>query len=184
MRRNFKKMFTLLAAVMIAATFAACTSEVDNPVKPSLHSSEIDSVVWDSTNILGMRVYKNYEYEKAGIKVKCAACEVYWEDYGLEDYPVGIRFQVYEHGGYTFTNTLGKKFTKIDITVIEFDQWDIASQEDKLGAGWPSGVDGIVKMNKTHKVTWTGKAETVDLLVNEYHNVYGLVSRIVFYMTD
>ena len=146
--------------------------------------TDIDTVVWDSTNVTGMRVYKNYEYEKAGIKVKCAACEVYWEDYGLEDYPVGIRFQVYEHGGYTFTNTLGKKFTKIDITVIEFDQWDISAQKEKLGNGWPSGVDGIVKMNKTHKVTWTGKAETVDLLVNEYHNVYGLVSRIVFYMTD
>ena len=181
--RKFLATFALLAAIMMAATFTACSND-DNPVKPSLHSSELDSVVWDSTNVLGMRAYKNYEYEKAGIKVKCAACEVCWEDYGLEDYPVGIRFQVYEHGGYTFTNTLGKKFTKIDITVIEFDQWDISAQKEKLGTGWPSGVDGIVKMNKTHKVTWTGKDEKVDLLVNEYHNVYGLVSRIVFYLTD
>jgi len=181
--RKTLAIFALLAAVTMAATFTACSND-DNPDKPSLNTSGIDSVIWDSTNVIGMEVYKNYEYEKAGIKVTCAGSEVYWEDYGIEDYPVGIRFQVYEHGGYTFTNTLGKKFTKIELTLIEVNNWDFAASKEKLGTGWPTGIDGDVEIFNTHKVTWKGKAESVDLLVNDYYSVYGLVSRIVFYLTD
>jgi len=173
-----------LAAIMMAATFTACTSEVDNPVKPSLDRTDIDTVVWDSSNVTRMDVDRYEEYEKAGIKVTCAASEVCWEDYGIEDDPVGICFQVFEHGGFTFTNTLGKKFTKIELTLAEAIGWDFAAQNDKLGPGWPTGIDGDLTIFETLKVTWTGKSEKVDLLVNDYHNVYGLVSRIVFYMTD
>ena len=146
--------------------------------------TEIDSVVWDCTNVTGMDVDRYEEYEKAGIKVTCAASEVYWADYGIEDDPVGICFQVFEGGGFTFTNTLGKKFTKIEMTLSEAIGWDLAAQNDKLGPGWPTGMGGDVEIFETLKVTWTGKAEKVDLLFNDYHNVYPVVSRIVFYMTD
>jgi hypothetical protein len=184
MRRNFKKMFAMMAAIVLAATFTACTSEVDNPVKPSLHSSEIDSVVWDSTNVTDIDVYPYEEYEKAGIKVKCADCEINWEDYGIEDGRAGIYFRVEEGGGFTFTNTLGKKFTKIELTLAERNQWDISAQNDKLGPGWPSGMKESFDISDYLKVTWTGKADSVALLVNERSALYGLVSRIVFYMTD
>jgi len=181
--RKFLATFALLAAVMMAATFTACSNE-DNPVKPSLDRTEVDTVIWDSTNVIGMKAYRNEVYEKAGIKVKCADCDISWEDYGIEDEPVGLCFFVYQHGGFTFTNTLGKKFTKIELTLTVFDQWDIAAQDDKLGPGWPIGIDGAVKISQTHKVTWTGKAEKVDLLVDDQDNAYAPVSRIVFYLTD
>jgi hypothetical protein len=146
--------------------------------------TEIDSVVWDSTNVTDIDVYPYEEYEKAGIKVKCADCEINWEDYGIEDGRAGIYFRVEEGGGFTFTNTLGKKFTKIELTLAERNQWDISAQNDKLGPGWPSGMKESFDISDYLKVTWTGKADSVALLVNERSALYGLVSRIVFYMTD
>ena len=181
--RKTLAIFALLAAVMMAVTFTACSND-DNPVKPSLNT-EIDSVVWDSTNVTGMEVYKNHEYEKDGIKVSCGAdCQVSWEDRSIISNPVGIEFSVDENGGFTFTNTLGKKFTKIEFTLTEAAGWDFAVLHEKLGPGWPSGIEASMDIDETLKVTWTGKAEKVDLLVNDRSNVYPLVSRIVFYLTD
>ena len=177
------KIFSLLAAIMMAATFTACSND-DYPVKPSLNTSDIDSVVWDSTNVTDISVYKNDGYEKAGIKVSCAATGVYWADYSIVSYPSGMEFFVYEGGGFTFTNTLGKKFTKIVFTLTEEPGWDYAAQHDMLGPGWPTGIDGDLEIFNTRKVTWTGKAEKVDLLVNDRNNVYPVVPRIVFYLTD
>ena len=178
------KIFSLLAAIMMAATFTACSND-DNPVKPSLDRTDIDSVIWDSTNVNDINVYPDEEYEKAGIKVKCAYSRISWKREGTKDDPVvGIYFRVDENGGFTFTNTLGKKFTKIELTLAERNQWDISAQNDKLGPGWPSGYDAFWDIDETLKVTWTGKADSVGLLVNERSAEYALVPRIVFYLTD
>ena len=86
---------------------------------------------------------------------------------------VGIEFEAYETGGYTFTAPAGKAFTKIEMKPVVYDGWD----EANLGTGWAYN-------NST--VTWKGTAaaSTVDLLKDTDYFEGAYVKSIVFYLVD
>ena len=95
--------------------------------------------------------------------------DAYW-------YNDGISFNTHENpGGFTFSNTLSKNFTKIEMTLNGPAGWDYAS----LGTGWSYSGGPMTEINK---VTWTGTAAaaSVDLLTgaNDFNGSY--VKSIVF----
>lgn len=180
--------FAWLAAIMMAATFTACSID-DNSVvvnKPTLGTTV--TVTWDSSNVSDLDTYD--EYEKASIKLTCnrdndntLSSEAWYYDSGDEE--SGIVFQVYRPCGFTFSNTLGKKFIKIEMTLAkDTDDWGPAACFDQLGSGWPSGDEAMYNIDDTQKVTWTGNAATVDLLTDIDKFTSDPVSSIVFYLTD
>ena len=85
---------------------------------------------------------------------------------------VGIEFEAYETGGYTFTAPAGKAFTKIEMIALGNDGWDTVN----LGTGWAFN-------NST--VTWKGTAaaSTVELLTDDGF-VGEPVKCIVFYLSE
>ena len=89
---------------------------------------------------------------------------------------VGIEFQAYETGGYTFTAPAGKAFTKIEMNAVGPDGWDSAN----LGTGWALLGD----MSNPPTVTWTGTAaSTVKLLTDDgFEGAY--VKSIGFYLSE
>ena len=159
-------------------------SEIAGPVSVTVTSAPT-TVTWTSSNIGGS--YPNglnvsgtsTSYTKEGITLSANADmnQAEWQDYGDENY--GIRFQVNESGGFTFSNTLGKSFTKIEMTLTGSIGWDNAS----LGTGWAFVVDYT---NQICKVTWTGSAaSTVDLLKDAgSFNGGAYVKSIVFYLSE
>ena len=163
-------------------------SEIAGPVSVTVTSAPT-TVTWNSSNIGGS--YPNglnvsgtsTSYTKEGITLSANADMngAQWQDYGDENY--GIRFQVNESGGFTFSNTLGKSFTKIEMTLTGQGGWDMAS----LGTGWAFGenFDPMTMDDPIYKVTWTGSAaSTVGLLTGA--NDFGgtQVKSIVFTLID
>ncbi len=163
-------------------------SEIAGPVSVTVTSAPT-TVTWNSSNIGGS--YPNglnvsgtsTSYTKEGITLSANADmnQAQWQDYGDENY--GIRFQVNESGGFTFSNTLGKSFTKIEMTLTGQGGWDMAS----LGTGWAFGenFDPMTMDDPIYKVTWTGSAaSTVGLLTGA--NDFGgtQVKSIVFTLID
>ena len=163
-------------------------SEIAGPVSVTVTSAPT-TVTWNSSNIGGS--YPNglnvsgtsTSYTKEGITLSANADmnQAEWQDYGDENY--GIRFQVNESGGFTFSNTLGKSFTKIEMTLTGQGGWDMAS----LGTGWAFGenFDPMTMDDPIYKVTWTGSAaSTVGLLTGA--NDFGgtQVKSIVFTLID
>ena len=164
---------SLAVAVMVAVPSATA---VTSPL-------EEFTVVWDSSNISDLSVHTHHSYTKEGITLSANSDmnQAEWQDYGDENY--GIRFQVNESGGFTFSNTLGKSFTKIEMTLTGQGGWDMAS----LGTGWAFGenFDPMTMDDPIYKVTWTGSAaSTVGLLTGA--NDFGgtQVKSIVFTLID
>ena len=140
------------------------------------------TVIWDSSNISDLYVSGTYHsYTKEGITLSANADDIFADWSGSGDYG-GIYFNAHASGGFTFSNTLSKNFTKIEITLRGPAGWDNAAMESKLGTGWSYSVDpekGI------YKVTWTGTAAaSVGLLTgaNDFHGES--VKSIVFFMSE
>jgi len=121
--------------------------------------------VWDSSNISDISVSGTHaSYTKEGITLRANADDIFANWSGSGDYG-GIYFNAHASGGFTFSNTLSKNFTKIEMTLRGPAGWDYAS----LGTGWSYSADpekGI------YKVTWTGTAAaSVGLLTgaNDFH---------------
>ena len=133
-------------------------------------------VTWKSCNISDLEVYGTYEsYSKEGVTLSANADHIIarWEGYEGDESHSGIYFMTDETGGYTFSNTLGKNFTKIEMTLRGPGGWDYAN----LGNGWNVVGDPWDVM----KVIWTGNASTVDLVKDESHFHGENVKRIEFY---
>ena len=132
-------------------------------------SQPATTVTWNSSNISNLTV-NGSSYSKEGITLGPNANNnyAYWLDYGSESQN-GIYFYVNATGGHTFSNSLGKNFTKIEMTLNGSTGWYVAY----LGSGW--NIDGM-------KVIWTGNASTVDLLTetSSFGGAAGVKS-IVFY---
>jgi hypothetical protein len=101
---------------------------------------------------------------KEGITLSANAdmIDAMWNAYGDESMD-GISFNAHASGGFTFSNTLSKSFTKIEMTLNGQGGWDIAAMESKLGTGWSYSDD---PMTGIYKVTWTGTAASVGLLTD------------------
>ena len=134
-------------------------------------------VTWNSSNISDLNVMATFaSYSKEGVTLSGNADQIRaeWYDYGDESMN-GIEFRADETGGFTFSNTLGKNFTKIEMTLTGPGGWDMAN----LGSGWSFSWDFM--NDKPATVTWTGNASTVALLKDE-SNLHGeKVKSIVFY---
>ena len=131
-------------------------------------------VTWNSSNISNLYVEGTGSYSKEDVTLSVNADnnEVYWYHYGGNESQYGILFYIVKTGGYTFSNTLGKNFTKIEMFPISSNGWTGVN----LGSGWSfSGENG-------DPVTWDGNASTVDLLkdVADFTNGENVKS-IVFY---
>ena len=131
-------------------------------------------VTWNSSNISDLSIYGTGSYSKEGVKLSTHGDEMNarWKAYGDESKD-GISFNANQTGGFTFSNTLGKNFTKIEMTLVGPGGWDMAN----LGSGW--SIEG--EPRDVMKVIWTGNASTVDLLkeASDFHGDY--VKSIVFY---
>ena len=156
-----KKLLSLLVLLMVAVTGAWAET----------------IVTWDRNNISDIYVDSDDSYSKEGITLSSSAGDIdaYW--FGLGDEAnEGIQFEAFESGGFTFSNTLDKKFVKIEMTVRDFNDWD----SKNLGTGWALTEDDD---NRIYKVTWTGDAaSTVDLLKDEDDFAGETVISIVFYL--
>ena len=135
-------------------------------------------VTWNSSNISDLNVMGTYHpYSKEGVTLSANSdmLDASWYNYGTESMK-GIEFRTHETGGFTFSNTLGKNFTKIEMFPNGPAEWDMAN----LGSGWSFYWDP--SENKPVTVTWTGNASTVDLLkeASDFHGGEPVKS-IVFY---
>ena len=130
------------------------------------------TVVWDSSNISDLSVYGTGAYTKEGItlSVNAEMIDAHWS---ID----GISFNAYASGGFTFSNTLSKNFTKIEMTLNGSAGWDLAAMGSKLGTGWSYSGDYEI-----YKVTWTGTAASVGLLTgaSDFNGAY--VKSIVFFL--
>ena len=134
-------------------------------------------VTWNSSNISDLYVSGTYQsYSKEGVTLSANSDQINasWYDYGDESMD-GISFNVHTTGGFTFSNTLGKNFTKIEMTLTGPAGWDFAN----LGSGWSFSWDYL--NDKPATVTWTGNASTVDLMKDESDFNGERVKSIVFY---
>ena len=117
-------------------------------------------VTWNSSNISDLNVMGTYQpYSKEGVTLSANAdmIDAQWYGYGDESMK-GISFNMHETGGFTFSNSLGKNFTKIEMTLNGPGIWDHAN----LGSGWSFFWEPSEDNHAT--ATWTGNASTVDLL--------------------
>ena len=134
-------------------------------------------VTWNSSNISDLNVMgTNASYSKEGVTLSANADQIYamWYSSGDESM-TGIGFNANATGGFTFSNTLGKNFTKIEMLANRPGGWDYAN----LGSGW--SFPWISDWDSPVTITWTGNASTVDLL-KEASNFNGeYVKSIVFY---
>ncbi len=133
-------------------------------------------VTWNSSNISDLQVYGTYQsYSKEGVTLSANAdmIDAWWQGYGDESHD-GISFNANATGGYTFSNTLGKNFTKIEMTLTGPGGWNMAN----LGSGWSFYWDYEKDLTT---VTWTGNASTVDLAKDESDLHGENVKSIVFY---
>jgi len=132
-------------------------------------------VTWNSSNIDDLKVRSYQSYSKEGVTLSANAdmVEARWQDFGDESMD-GISFNANETGGYTFSNTLGKNFTKIEMLANRGGGWDMAN----LGSGWSFYWD---YSDNPATITWTGNASTVDLLKDASGFNGESVKSIVFY---
>ena len=120
-------------------------------------------VTWNSCNMSNFSTDQPYTLEGVTLRANASFVQAYCDGNGDE-----IHFFSYETGGFTFSNTLGKNFTKIEMFLTSSDGWGNLN----LGSGWSFMNNG--------PVTWTGNASTVDLLKDE--GDFGVASvKIVFH---
>ena len=130
-------------------------------------------VTWNSSNISDLVVYGTSEsYSKEGVTLSANDDHngAWWNGYD-EGYS-GIVFFTNATGGFTFSNTLGKNFTKIEMFPVSPAEWD--NDDVNLGDWLFSGEDG-------DPITWKGNASTVDLLKDVVGFQGSYVKSIVFY---
>ena len=146
-----RKLFSILALLLMAVTGATA-----------------QTVTWDSSNLGSFYVSGNGSQTIDGITMKSNASDVEVRYYNTV---IGIAFDIYgATGGFTFTNTLGKNFTKIEIMAKDpLSEWEAA--KNALGSGWSYS---------SGKAVWTGDAASVNLLTS-YDDFVGQASSFVFY---
>ena len=146
----------------------------DSEIAATAIEVPVADIVWDVTNISDLGAFEGDPYEKEGVTRSGNSGNVFatWTD-SPDPTKVGIEFEAYETGGYTFTAPAGKAFTKIEMKPVVYDGWD----EANLGTGWAYN-------NST--VTWKGTAaaSTVDLLKDTDYFEGAYVKSIVFYLVD
>ena len=150
----------------------------DSEIAATAIEVPVADVVWDATNVSDIYVGGNF-YMNDGVTLSANAEDIHagWNDTG-DPKTEGISFQVFETGGYTFTAPSGKAFTKIEMTLIGSEGWDIAD----LGTGWTFVEDAP---NKIYKVTWTGSAASTDALLPDTDDFVGAtVTSIAFYLSE
>ncbi len=151
------------------ATYKAADNWATKEAIISAAPAPAPTVTWNSSNVSNLTA-NGSSYSKEGVTLGPNASNnyAYWLDYGNES-ENGIYFYVNATGGHTFSNSLGKNFTKIEMTLNSSNGWYVAY----LGSGW--NIDGM-------KVIWTGNASTVDLLTetSSFGGAAGVKS-IVFY---
>ena len=149
----------------------------DSEIAATAIEVPVADIVWDVTNISDLSVFEGDPYEKEGVTMSSYSGNVFatWTD-SPDPTKVGIEFQAYETGGYTFTAPAGKAFTKIEMNAVGPDGWDSAN----LGTGWALLGD----MSNPPTVTWTGTAaSTVKLLTDDgFEGAY--VKSIGFYLSE
>ena len=145
----------------------------DSEIAATAIEVPVADIVWDATNISDLGAFEGDPYEKEGVTLSGNSGNVFatWTD-SPDPTKVGIEFEAYETGGYTFTAPAGKAFTKIEMKPVGPDGWDTVN----LGTGWAFN-------NST--VTWKGNAaaSTVDLLKDDSF-AGALVKSIVFYLSE
>ena len=145
----------------------------DSEISATAIEVPVADIVWDATNVSDLCVFEGAPYEMEGVTMSSNAGNVFatWTD-DEDPTKVGIEFEAYETGGYTFTAPAGKAFTKIEMIALGNDGWDTVN----LGTGWAFN-------NST--VTWKGTAaaSTVELLTDDGF-VGEPVKCIVFYLSE
>ena len=145
----------------------------DSEIAATAIEVPVADIVWDATNVSDLCVFEGAPYEMEGVTMSSNAGNVFatWTD-DEDPTKVGIEFEAYETGGYTFTAPAGKAFTKIEMIALGNDGWDTVN----LGTGWAFN-------NST--VTWKGTAaaSTVELLTDDGF-VGEPVKCIVFYLSE
>ena len=152
----------------------------DSEIAATAIEVPVADIVWDATNISDLDVWSTSKsYTKEGVKLSANAENIsaQWADYG-DPATLGIRFNMGESGGFTFTAPTGKKFTKIEMNAQSPDGWFDAN----LGTGWAFNFDDITEICT---VTWTGSAaSTVGLLTGADEFQGSPVKSIGFYLSE
>lgn len=134
-------------------------------------------VTWKSCNISDLNVHGTYEsYSKEGVTLRANGdmIDAWWQGYGDESM-AGISFNTLATGGFIFSNTLGKNFTKIEMTLNDYHGWDYAN----LGNGW--SISGVYDDSPV-TVTWKSNASSTVYLLKDVSDFHGEnVKRIEFY---
>ncbi|MBR7044002.1 MAG: right-handed parallel beta-helix repeat-containing protein [Prevotella sp.] len=139
----------------------------------------VADIIWDATNVSSLQLEGTGEYEKEGITLSCNAdVNAMWNVDEDDPTLVGIMFETFETGGFTFTAPTGKKFTKIEMNAVYSNGW----QNANLGTGWTFNADYT---NDIYKVTWTGSAASTVGLLTGANNFHGeKISYIAFYLSE
>ena len=131
-------------------------------------------ITWDSSTYNVLWVSSGSAYTAGDITLSVGSSSQNYAS-GSMDF---IEFTFNDAGGFTFTAPSGKKFTKIEM--IPYDEEDIEKFYDTafmngIGTGWSSASE----IAETGIVTWTGEAQSVDML-NDVNGYSCKVSKIVF----
>ena len=152
-------------------------THTDSEIAATAIEVPVADIVWDVTNVGDLRVMGTFmSYTKEGVTLSANAeqIEARWRDFGDPERD-GIRFEVMEPGGLTFTAPTGKAFTKIEMKPQGPEGWDFAN----LGTGWT-----LVEKHMICTVTWTGSAaSTVGLLPDNFFGAKS-ISCIAFYLSE
>jgi len=150
----------------------------DSEIAATAIEVPVADIVWDITNVSDIYVGGD-SYMKEDVTLSANAEDIHagWNETG-DPKTEGISFQVFETGGFTFTAPTGKAFTKIEMTLIGSEGWDIAD----LGTGWTFDGDFL---NEIFTVTWTGSAASTDELLKDVDDFVGAdVKSIAFYLSE
>ena len=155
-------------------------THTDSEIAATAIEVPVADIVWDVTNVSDLYVSGTLaSYEKEGVTLSGISNNLTARCYDFGDPEMdGIAFEIYDSGGFTFTATNGKQFTKIEMTLNGSGGWDVAS----LGTGWAFNWDYDTYIPT---VTWTGSAaSTVDLLkgADEFNGAYA--KSIAFYLSE
>ena len=122
-------------------------------------------VTWNSSNMSSFSTDQPYTLEGVTLRANASFVQAYCDGNGDE-----IHFFSYETGGFTFSNTLGKNFTKIEMFLTSSGGWGNAN----LGSGW-TFVNNV-------PVTWMGNASTVNLLTGADMFNGSAITSIAFFL--
>jgi hypothetical protein len=150
------------------------TYAAGNGYNVTWNMSEMTTITWNSSNISDLDVSGTYAPDtKEGITLSANADQIcaMWNS----GYDSGISFSTNASGGFTFSNTLSKNFTKIEMTLNGPAGWDYC---ESLGTGWSYSGDPMTGF----KVTWTGNASTVNLLTDDDHFYGSAITSIAFFL--